>query len=338
MAVWMVRVLGGQEPPAVASTRLSDVDGSHWWASHVERFAELGVTAGYTDGTFRPGVDTSRAHMAAFINRALDLVVFPPPRRFTAVDSGGEHTCALRTDGTVSCWGNNDYGQANAPDGQFEAVTLSLEHTCGLRTDGTVECWGASVYGRTDAPDGRFDAVSAGRWYTCGLRADGTVVCWGYNYKGQTDAPDGEFDAVSADSGEATVALSPIAAPGDGIAVAAVPLSDSEAIVVESRCRIGYDTPTEYSFATDGVRGSYPALGAEGVLVYTVDASLWSGSLPIKVAGDTGDGQVGDYPILTPGQSVTVHGYTIAVISDDGATHTVTITKTQDSISLFADF
>ena len=40
-----------------------------------------------------------------------------------------------------------------------------------------------------------------------------------------------------------------------------------------------------------------------------------------------GDGQVEDYPILTPGQSVTVREFRIEVQSDDGDTHTVTISK-----------
>ena len=73
MAVWIVRVLDGEEPPAAASTRFPDVDASMWWAAHVERFAELGVTHGYGDGTFRPHQDVTRAQMAAFLERAFDL-------------------------------------------------------------------------------------------------------------------------------------------------------------------------------------------------------------------------------------------------------------------------
>ena len=61
MAVWMVRVLDGSDPAPVTGTRFPDVDGSHRWAAHIERFAELGGTTGYTDGTFRPDVTVSRA-------------------------------------------------------------------------------------------------------------------------------------------------------------------------------------------------------------------------------------------------------------------------------------
>ena len=46
------------------------------------------------------------------------------------------------------------------------------EHTCGLRTDNTITCWGVNYYGVTDAPAGHFRAVSAGSGHSCALRAD----------------------------------------------------------------------------------------------------------------------------------------------------------------------
>ena len=55
-----------------------------------------------------------------------------------------------------------------------------------------------------------------------------------------------------------------------------------------------------------------------------------SGELPTKLAGDPGNGQVDDYPILTRGDRVVVRGYTVGVVSDDGDTHTVVIVKTRD--------
>ena len=115
---------------------------------------------------------------------------------------------------------------------------------------------------------------------------------------------------------QATVALSPVAGPGDGIAMAAVPVSDREVIVIESRRRTGFD--------------SGAALLDEGVLVYTVDASISTGLLPIKLAGDPGHAHFDDYPLLGAGQSVTLHGHTITVVADDGGTHTVRITRTAD--------
>ena len=45
---------------------------------------------------------------------------------------------------------------------------------------------------------------------------------------------------------EATAILSPVADPGAGIGTVAVPLSDTEVIVIENRRKLGYDTGTEY--------------------------------------------------------------------------------------------
>ena len=59
--------------------------------------------------------------------------------------------------------------------------------------------------------------------------------------------------------------------------------------------------------------------------MYTVDTSISSGLVPIKLAGDPGNAHFDHYPLLGAGQSVTAHGYTIAVVADDGDTHTVRI-------------
>ena len=50
VAVWLVRVVDGQDPEPVSSSRFSDVDAGQWWSGHVERLAELGITAGCTSG------------------------------------------------------------------------------------------------------------------------------------------------------------------------------------------------------------------------------------------------------------------------------------------------
>ena len=123
--------------------------------------------------------------------------------------------------------------------------------------------------------------------------------------------------------------LAPVAEPGDGIAMAAIPLSDDEVIVLEGRRQMGFDLAYEQHLP-DGGRLVQPALLNEGVLVYTVDASVSTGDMPIRLLDDTGDQVVDVYPILGVGESATVRGYTIAVIADDGDTHTVTIAKTGD--------
>ena len=125
----------------------------------------------------------------------------------------------------------------------------------------------------------------------------------------------------------ATVHLDPVAAPRDGTIMAVVPLTSNQVLVVESRRRLGFDSVQPYTDSA-GSRVTPPGLPVEGVLVYTVDASLGAGELPLRVAGDSGDGTVEDFPLLEPGDSITVRGYTVTVTADSGRTHTVTINKT----------
>ena len=133
---------------------------------------------------------------------------------------------------------------------------------------------------------------------------------------------------VHCDSGAgATVSLAPIARAGDAVALAVVPLTAHDVIVIESRREVGYDSGRESVDEDSNARTTFPGLVSEGVLVYTVDTFLGSGDLPVRVAGDSGDSQVDDFPVLEAGESVTLRGYTITVVADDNDTHTVTITR-----------
>jgi hypothetical protein len=40
--------------------------------------------------------------------------------------------------------------------GDFRTLSAGAEHTCGLRADGKILCWGYSTYGQLDAPSGAF--------------------------------------------------------------------------------------------------------------------------------------------------------------------------------------
>jgi hypothetical protein len=119
--------------------------------------------------------------------------------RYMAVSTGGGHTCAIRTNGTLECWGRNLSGQASPPDGTYRAVSAGGNHTCAIRTDGTLACWGGNPDGQTAPPlGGTYAAVDAGSWHTCAIRTDGTLECWGLNSAGETTVPAGKYRAVSA--------------------------------------------------------------------------------------------------------------------------------------------
>ena len=67
----------------------------------------------------------------------------PSTTQYTAITAGSNHSCALRTDATITCWGSNNHGRADAPTGQYTAITAGRGHSCALRTDGAVTCWGS---------------------------------------------------------------------------------------------------------------------------------------------------------------------------------------------------
>ena len=91
------------------------------------------------------------------------------------MSAGGAHTCGVRTNGAVACWGYNAQGQATPPPGTFTAVSAGDYHTCGLRTNGTLACWGDNDFGQATPPPGTFTAVSAGGFHTCGVRTNGAA-------------------------------------------------------------------------------------------------------------------------------------------------------------------
>ncbi len=84
------------------------------------------------------------------------------------VTAGYSHTCALASDGTVYCWGQNDYGQCatGATDAGFSfADILSPTQVQGLT--------------------GKALQVEAGTNHTCALIEGGSVMCWGADDRGQ---------------------------------------------------------------------------------------------------------------------------------------------------------
>ena len=115
----------------------------------------------------------------------------PPSGTFLQVSAGGRHTCGVRTDHTVECWGSHlsdppilagrlGRSQSVPPDGEFSQVSAGMSHTCGIRPDQQVECWGGFENGRAEPPiDSFYSQIRAGFAHTCGLEVDSTVVCFG---------------------------------------------------------------------------------------------------------------------------------------------------------------
>ncbi|MFP5363320.1 MAG: RCC1 domain-containing protein [Thermoleophilia bacterium] len=164
-------------------------------------------------------------------------------RTATAITAGGNHTCALRDDGTVLCWGLGEFGQlgnggtASIGDGELPgdrdhvdlggqpaiAITAGAFHSCALLADGSVKCWGVGGNGQlgyagtgavldpAEKPDpvdlgAPAKAITAGASHTCAVLADGSVRCWGLNDLGQL----GYGNTVSIGDNEAPSAVGPV--------------------------------------------------------------------------------------------------------------------------------
>lgn len=137
---------------------------------------------------------------------------FLPECKVTQISAGQFHTCAIKSDGTLWCWGRNSEGQLGVGDNvaRFVPTQVNLPkpamkvaagecHTCAAVSDGTLYCWGCNSHGQTGAACGpvctspavvtglsKVQDVAAGRKTTCVLTdaMGGTQVwCFGGVYK-----------------------------------------------------------------------------------------------------------------------------------------------------------
>ena len=126
------------------------------------------------------------------------------PVNFQQVSAGAYHSCQLKADGGVLCWGKRIDRHIPPPGYTFQQISAGSGRTCGVMTEGEVICWGPESSGDATPPAGVFQQVSAGELHTCGIKTDGRVVCWGSNnnyaggYLGQAKPPAGTFQEISA--------------------------------------------------------------------------------------------------------------------------------------------
>jgi len=301
--------------------------------------------------------------------------------REITVDTGTDNACALMVDGTVQCWGWNNYGQLGngsttdssvpvlvsgitglTPATTAERISAGSWHSCAVMADGSVQCWGANNYGQLG--DGStFDSpvpvsvsgitgltpattaisVTADYYHSCAVMADGTAQCWGWNNWGQLG------DALTTDS-SVPVLVSGITGltPGNTAVSASAGYSHSCVVMADGTAQCwgfneygqlgdGSTIDSVVPVLVSGITGLTPdtaavsvTAGASYSCVLMVDGTVqcwganWGGrlgdgsttdsSVPVVVSGITG---------LTPATtavSVYVGGvHVCAVMADDTA-------------------
>lgn len=133
---------------------------------------------------------------------------------WSILSNGGYHTCAIKSDNTLWCWGNSDYGQigvgVTAPVATLQKVASSVgvkrvasgaSHTCAINSSDKLYCWGLNIQGQlglgsminTSSPTNitalAWKQVDSGAGHSCGILDDislgGVIYCGGLNQYGQ---------------------------------------------------------------------------------------------------------------------------------------------------------
>jgi len=130
---------------------------------------------------------------------------------YASVSAGNQHTCGIRLDKTLWCWGRGAEGQSGQPvnenlaapkqvAGGFVDVSAGGSHTCAVRQGGVLLCWGKNDQGQLGlgfmsasvlvptvvASDKLWLTTVAGGEHTCAMADDGTLWCWGAGNRAQT--------------------------------------------------------------------------------------------------------------------------------------------------------
>ncbi|MEX8504004.1 RCC1 domain-containing protein [Leptothrix ochracea] len=143
-------------------------------------------------------------------------VDFGPSLRVLQVALGVSHACALLSDHSVRCWGDNSQGQLGQDTAAYpystlpmavagvsaKALALGFEHSCVINLTDAVQCWGGNSKGQLGqspttltrsalpqtiglGPGQSAKDIQSGYNHLCLIARDDTVQCWGDNQYGQ---------------------------------------------------------------------------------------------------------------------------------------------------------
>jgi alpha-tubulin suppressor-like RCC1 family protein len=241
-----------------------------------------------------------------------------PMRGVIAIAVGGQHSCAVMSNGGLKCWGSNESGQlgngtttdSSVPvevSGLLSGVTAvaaSSSHTCALMSSGGVKCWGLNLSGElgtgttTDSLlpvdvsglSSGVTAIAASDYNTCALTSEGGVLCWGHNYFGELG------DGTTTDSSV------PVNVGGLSHGVIAIAMGNYYACALLSTGGIKCWGSNSFGGLGDGtlVESSHPvdvtglSSGATALALGSNHTCALMNGGGVKCWGDNSDGQVGN--------------------------------------------
>lgn len=135
-----------------------------------------------------------------------------------SVAAGDSHIIAIKSDGTLWGWGQNNYCQLgdatymshNVPTqigtaNNWAKVTANENYTLAIKTDGTLWAWGRNNYGQLGdgsytnreepvqvGSNNNWQTVSAGMQHAVAIKTNGTMWSWGEGFNGRLG--DGSYD------------------------------------------------------------------------------------------------------------------------------------------------
>jgi alpha-tubulin suppressor-like RCC1 family protein len=144
-------------------------------------------------------------------SRTVDVGAMSPEKDWVSVSAGKAHSCGVKSDGRLFCWGSWFDGRlgatwtSNLRDTLLQEETAATDwlsvsaggaHSCGVKSNGKLLCWGKNDHGQlgdgstterakpteVESGDLTWASVSAGHEHTCGVTLDHRLYCWGNDY------------------------------------------------------------------------------------------------------------------------------------------------------------
>ncbi len=238
------------------------------------------------------------------------------------VASGGSHSIALKSDGTVWTWGLNSGGELGNGNTALQTKAVQVQmasgaltgiiaiaggdgHCLALDQNGTIWSWGVNTYGQLGIGSTTLQtravqvtnltgitAIAAGISHSLALKSDGTVWSWGVNTNGQLGNNSTTQQLQPVQVLTASGALSGVSAIGSGSSHSLAVKSDGTVVAwgYNSTGQVGDNTTTQRNVATSvlNLTGIYDVTGGTThSIALKSDGTVW-------VWGGNTLGQLGD--------------------------------------------